>query len=312
MARKRIKKAICPNCDFKFTETNNFCPNCGQENHTHKVPLKHYLVELLESVFHFDTKIFKTLRDLLFKPGEITNNYNENKRARYVPPLRLYIFISFVFFVVLSLPRTNFNTNLNVLPEDDDSIKFEVNTDFTQDKDTSGQYLLKEIKKTNGEDEKLFDEYFKARKKEVSWYNRNIYENRVKKKAGIFSPEEYQHKLYKNISWLMFFLMPIFALYLRLLYLRRKQYYSEHLVFSIHFHSILFILSTLWILQGIMNWNLGIYISLIMIAYLVLSIRKVYRQSWWRTSLKSILLLLVYGFTIALMLLLTLVVSAIF
>jgi hypothetical protein len=312
MARKRIKKAICPNCDFKFTETNNYCPNCGQENHTHKVPLKHYFIELLEGVFHFDTKIFVTLRDLLFKPGEITNNYNENKRARYVPPLRVYIFISFLFFVVLSLSISHVNNNLNVMPDDDDSLKFELNTSYGQDKDTSGHYLLMMIKQTSGEDEKLFDEYFKARKKEVSWYNRNIYKNMVKKKAGIFSQAEFQHKIYKNISYLMFFLMPLFALYLRLLYLRRKQYYSEHLVFSIHFHSILFILSTLWLLQLMMNWHLGIYISLIMVAYLVLSVRKVYRQSWLKTCIKSLILLLVYSFTISVMLLLTLVISAIF
>lgn len=312
MARKRVKKASCPNCDFKFIETDNYCPNCGQENHTHKVPIKHYLVELLESVFHFDTKIFVTLRDLLFKPGEITNNYNQNKRARYVPPLRIYIFISFIFFVVLSVSNNHISERLNVLSEDDDTVKFELNTDLTEDKDTSGHYLLKEIRKTNGEDDHLFDEYFKARKKEVFWYNRNVYKNLVKRKAGIFSQEEFLHKLYKNISWLMFFLMPVFAIYLRLIYLRRKQYYSEHLIFSIHFHSILFIILTIWVLQGMLKWHLGIYLFLVIMAYLVLSLKKVYTQSWKRTIFKSLFLTIVYSFTLAVMLLVTLIVSAIF
>lgn len=312
MARKRVKKASCPNCEFIFAETNNYCPNCGQENHTHKVPLKHYLVELLEAVFHFDTKIFVTLRDLLIKPGEITNKYNQNKRARYVPPLRVYIFISFIFFIVLSTSNAHLSKRFNVFPEADDSIKFEINTDNDKDRDTSGHYLLKEIRKTQGEDEHLFDEYFKARKKEVFWYNRNVYKNIVKSKAGIFSQEEFQHKLYKNISWLMFFLMPVFALYLRLLYFRRKQYYSEHLIFSVHFHSILFIISTLWLLQGMLKWHLGGYFFLLMLAYLILSIKRVYTQSWKRTIFKSLFLLIIYGFTLFVMLVMTLVVSAVF
>jgi hypothetical protein len=312
MARKRVKKSICPNCEFRFTETNNYCPNCGQENHTHKVPLKHYAVELLEAVFHFDTKIFVTLRDLIFKPGEITNNYNQNKRARYVPPLRIYIFISFIFFVLLSMSNNRVSKKLNVFPEDDDSIKFDLKTNFEDDKDTSGHYLLKEIRKTNGEDEHLIDQYFKARKKEVSWYNRNVYRNMVKRKAGIFSPEEFTHKLSKNISWLMFFLMPVFALYLRLLYLRRKQYYSEHLIFSVHFHSVVFILFTFWVLQGMLKLNLGIYFFLLILAYLILFIKKVYTQSWTRTVVKSVVLVIIYGITIGIMLLVTLIISAIF
>jgi hypothetical protein len=311
MARKRIKKASCPNCEFKFTETDNYCPNCGQENHTHKVPLKHYVFELLEATLHFDTKIFVTLRDLLFKPGEITNNYNQNKRARYVPPLRVYIFISFIFFVLLSVSGKHENKEMNVSDEDD-SVKFELNENWDTEEDTSGNYLLEEIRKTNGEEEHLFEEYFKAQKIEISWYNRNIYKNIAKREAGLFSKEEFQKKLTKNLSWLMFFLMPVFALYLRLLYLRRKQYYSEHLIFSIHFHSVLFIILTFWILQDMLKWHIGLVSLFMILAYLALFVKKVYAQSWMRTILKSLLLVVTYGFTIAVMLIITLVISAIF
>lgn len=310
MARKRVKKASCPNCDFKFTETDNYCPNCGQENHTHKVPLKHFFIEFLEAVFHFDTKIFVTLRDLLFKPGEITINYNQNKRARYVPPLRIYIFISFVFFVVLSMSNNKLSKKMNA-GEGEDNVEFELKTG-NNDKDTTGRYILEEIRRTNGKEDYLFDEYFKARKKEIFWYNRNVSKNLVKIKAGIFSQEEFQHKLHKNISWLMFFLMPVFALYLRLLYLRRKQYYSEHLIFSIHFHSILFVISIFWVLQGMLKWDLWFYFFLLMLIYLFLSIKRVYNQSWMRTIIKFFSLVAIYGLTLAVMLIITLVVSVIF
>lgn len=73
--RVKIKNIHCPNCDYKFREIENFCPNCGQDNHSHKIPLKHYIIEFLEGTIHFDTKVFKTFRLLLFRPGQLTKDY---------------------------------------------------------------------------------------------------------------------------------------------------------------------------------------------------------------------------------------------
>jgi hypothetical protein len=80
---------------------DNYCPNCGQENNTHKIPVKHIVLETFEDFFHFDTKLWNTVKTTFAKPGKITTDYLEGKRARYVPPVKLYIFISFIFFLLL-------------------------------------------------------------------------------------------------------------------------------------------------------------------------------------------------------------------
>lgn len=93
---------ICPNCTEILRAEANFCPTCGQENHDLKVPIGHLIYEFVESVFHFDIKVWETLKTLFFSPGKLSKDFNEGKRARYVPPARLYVFVSVVFFALLN------------------------------------------------------------------------------------------------------------------------------------------------------------------------------------------------------------------
>ncbi len=111
MARNKIKQQVCANCGHYFGQDENFCPKCGQENHTPNQPIKHYLVELVETLLHLDSKFFHTIWVILRYPGLITKEYNENKRARYMPPIRLYVFVSLVFFVSLQAPHVYDSSN---------------------------------------------------------------------------------------------------------------------------------------------------------------------------------------------------------
>src|SRR3990172_246963 len=105
MAKRRFKSHTCPNCGAEFSlkpERANFCPSCGQENHDLNIPFKHLLEELSETVLHFDTKSIRTLQALVIKPGVLTSEFIHGRRARYVTPIRLYIFIRFLFLLFLS------------------------------------------------------------------------------------------------------------------------------------------------------------------------------------------------------------------
>ena len=108
--------------------------------------------------------------------------------------------------------------------------------------------LFDSIRHTPVPDNELIDQYLAASKRDVTWYNRNFQRNLVKINTGHFSSEEFMHKLQKTISTLMFFLMPLFALFLWLLFRRSRMYYTEHLVFSIHIHCIVFLVLTLYML----------------------------------------------------------------
>ena len=99
--KKRRKVEICHNCHTILSLENNFCHHCGQENHDLKVPIGHLAFEVFEGFTHFDTKFYNTMQAIFFSPGKITKDFLEGRRGRYVPPIRLYFLISFVFFLGL-------------------------------------------------------------------------------------------------------------------------------------------------------------------------------------------------------------------
>jgi hypothetical protein len=103
--------AICPNCDAEFS--GRYCSNCGQRA-VHLRPTLHDLLhEALHEFSHVDNKIVRTARLLLFKPGMLTREFFEGKRARSVSPIRLYLLASLLFFgVVATLPQSKLHVSV--------------------------------------------------------------------------------------------------------------------------------------------------------------------------------------------------------
>ncbi len=102
MPKKFLKSDICSNCNTDIGDAN-YCPNCGQINSHKQLSLAQILKDLLGDYFTFDSKFFKSLGPLVTKPGHLTNEYVSGRRNSYILPLRLYIFTTFLFFLVLSL-----------------------------------------------------------------------------------------------------------------------------------------------------------------------------------------------------------------
>ena len=92
---------LCLNCGNELQGA--FCHRCGQRDQAKRLPLKALFHDVLHDIWHFDHKVLETLRLLVFKPGVLTLAYLEGRRSRYVPPFRLYIFVSFVLFFAFSL-----------------------------------------------------------------------------------------------------------------------------------------------------------------------------------------------------------------
>lgn len=88
----------CLNCGTIVED--RFCPHCGQENTINR-PSFHYLfAHFFEDLFHYDSGFWKTIKSLLFRPGVMVKEYLKGKRKSYVSPVKLYIFISFVTFLL--------------------------------------------------------------------------------------------------------------------------------------------------------------------------------------------------------------------
>jgi hypothetical protein len=89
----------CADCGTKTV--GRFCHNCGNPSHVHRT-LLHLGEELLHGVMHFDSRGWRTLPLLVFRPGKLTRAWVMGKRARYVSPLALFLFTIFVMFMALS------------------------------------------------------------------------------------------------------------------------------------------------------------------------------------------------------------------
>ena len=93
----------CLNCESLLDEKFKFCPECGQDTEDTASSIGGFIKHFLNDYFTFDSKIIRSFTPLLFKPGFLTEEFFEGRRVRYIPPLRMYIFVSVVFFLVLSL-----------------------------------------------------------------------------------------------------------------------------------------------------------------------------------------------------------------
>jgi len=95
----------CDNCHAQVSGL--YCGTCGQSVES---TLKYFwtvILHLLDDILSFDSRASRTLFPLLFRPGFLTNEYIKGRRVHYVPPLRLYLFISIVFFISLKFIAGN-------------------------------------------------------------------------------------------------------------------------------------------------------------------------------------------------------------
>lgn len=280
----RRKFAQCPNCGYTFEEVNNYCPSCGQENHNLNVPLKHLLVEFFEGTLHFDTKVWRTLKLLVLKPGLLTEKFNIGQRASYVPPFRLYVFVSLIFFFTLALTS-----------------KSSVQVTDTDDKASSTQTMLPGVAINPGSIKSVESETRVEHPKELKKLTLDTkqaeeiktklvedgFKTSVAQKFAYFvsDSEQSKQKLFKNLSFMMFLLLPFFALVLHLYFRRQGRNYVEHLMFSIHLHTFYFIMLIVAMVIGqlLPTFDFNYIVIALMGAYLYFAMRQVYRQTHLRT-----------------------------
>ena len=120
-----------------------------------------------------------------------------------------------------------------------------------------------------------------------------------KSKGGFWNKKDFKDFLLKNINWFIILLMPFTALLFKLLYIRRKRYFIEHLVFNLHNHSALIILFTLFIILSWLNNNTIDEISSFVLGfapgiYYIASMKRYYQQSWVKTIIKFMIFSMLY------------------
>jgi hypothetical protein len=115
MSNKLRTEKNCLNCGHFVAD--HFCSHCGQENIETKETFKHQLSHVIGDITHFDSKFLQTVKYLFIKPGFLTLEYLKGKRIRYVHPVRLFVFTSFLFFFFHSIIPELHSTHKNGITE---------------------------------------------------------------------------------------------------------------------------------------------------------------------------------------------------
>ena len=316
-SRERSEKT-CLNCSAQLY--GRFCHVCGQENTDPRESLWSIITHFFNDITHFDGRFFKTSGMLLSKPGFLPLEFIRGRRARYLHPIRLYIFTSAVFFIIfysVSTPKLGRNEN---------STEFTIGTAsdiVLTPLDTIVAVTGREKPFTSIAEYDSVQRTLPADKRD-GWITRKMTQRNIERRkkyggrneamvTGIFN------NFIHSFPYLLFVSLPISAFFLQLIYMRNKNnIYAGHTMFLIYLYVFTFLILLIYFglesLQSAFNWNWVGYIEFALFVYLffysLTAMKVYYAEGWGRTIFKfmvfnllafiSILILFVIFFLLSL------------
>lgn len=330
-----IEQSIqCQNCESDLKEGFKFCPNCGQKTNE-ELTIGILFYNTISNYFSFDARFLKSFIPLMIKPGYLAKKFLEGKRLLYLHPAQMYLFISVVFFFIISFSTREWVQEAEHI--NDKVLKSEVLNSENETVNTlldslRNEQVLKTIKddgrynKIKVNDFKIADSIIKAEsessidfkgldafnKKRIdslvalgtdkeliykdmgmsddpSFFERRFFERVLSFIEGN-GAGSFVQAIFDSIPISMFFLLPFFALILKVFYYS-KGTYAHHLVFSFYYFSYLF--TTFSILYAINRFIYDIpdgidwLIALSTYVYFLLALIRFYGQHWFLTWFKS-------------------------
>jgi hypothetical protein len=295
----------CLNCGA--TLTGSFCAQCGQKNIPRRQTLSELGTNFISSFSGYESKFLLTCRHLLLKPGFLPMEYNAGRRERYFHPVRMYAFISVIyFFLFATLPGVNKSGSVLTITKDGKDLN-----SFTADSlDLKNAFETREH----------YDSVQAALPPEErdGWVERKLrykafdLKDQVSGNPGEFA-KHVGEGFTSNVSIVFFLLLPIFAAILWMLNYKKDIYFSEHLVFSIWYYNFFFLAgSVALLLESIpgLNW-VSILVGFVILLYLLLAMKRNYGDSWRKTVLKFVSFTVVFGICILVGLLVNLLITLI-
>lgn len=316
------KEKDCLNCGA--TVIGRYCHVCGQENVEPKETAWQLITHFFNDITHFDGKFFLSLKKLFFRPGYLSIEYMKGRRVRYLNPIRMYLFTSFLFFLVF-FSIFNFAESkeeldlggktmeqINAMPPADFA-------EFTQGLNHGKPMSREEFKvladslREQGitfinpkyKSREQYDSLIKAGAIHPNWIRRQLEYKQLEiqnkygeNQSGFLSL--FINDLMHHFPQMLFLSLPFVALLLKLLYIRRKEfYYVSHAIFTVHLYIFLFIMMLIEI--GIFQLNdlwhvkilrvLGNILLFVILFYLYKAMRNFYQERRFKTIVKYIVLL---------------------
>ena len=279
-----LAPARCKNCEAVLL--GRYCVNCSQAADVHVPTTMELAHELMEGLTHSDSRLWRTLTTLWFKPGKLTGEFVAGRRAAYLPPFRLYLVLSVVFFLLASF------VHINVV-----ALKFDEATkpggvpNVSSGAPAAGRRSFENCDDLN----------FISSDKNPSW---NARFKRACEATVRDNGNNLLHGAIGPASKAMFILLPLIAFFHMLMYWRPRYRYAEQLLFFVHLQAFYFSAATVLILliEAGYSWPkidglTGILETLLwwcLPVYTLLAMRRVFRRSWLGTISKAIVLFFVY------------------
>jgi len=298
----------CLNCGAALN--GNFCAACGQAARLHVPSAREFLHEFVAHYVALEGKLWKSLMLLMFKPGQLTRDYIEGRRVRYVEPLRLYLSFSIIFFALFKLGGLQIGGNE---PDTVPAKPAKATATAVQQAPASAQ-AGKPIPPVA----KAAAEPGDKKKDEPAFIELDGEEVKVRDLAARVSPtlgekvgrfsdlpsaarkEALKRAFFSYAPYAIFLLMPVFAAFLKILYLGSGRRYGEHVLFALHTNAFAFLcLSLIMAVPGfvpLVGKALGVWL----VFYLPTAMRKVYGGSRTITALRWIVLMTVHMVSIVL------------
>ena len=303
----------CDNCSEVIS--GRYCSACGQRVEAPVHSLWHFTQVAVEDMTHADSRLWRTLSALLFKPGFLTREFLAGRRASYLPPVRLYLVISVVFFLLVSAthgrslriadaptaaPATSSAPKATAAEDDDDE---DDGASQHVEKGQSGQ--SGKTQQSAGADTKSAAtpaatpaESREQRAARVchmrDYHGPKLVETAVRRMCvrGITDPQGIGQSFLHNLPRAMFVFLPLLAAAMTLLYWRPRRYYVAHLLLLIHNHAFVFLALVLTLAADrvlpfaatAFGWAVFLY----MVWYVYRSMRVVYGQGRWLTGAKLV------------------------
>lgn len=261
------KDKTCLNCNHVVAE--RFCPNCGQENIETRKTFHHLFIHFFEDLTHYENAFWKTIKNLVLKPSSLTKEYLSGKRMSYLAPVRLYIFISFItFFLITVFPNEGDDfvkinngkhkkekkevvEKKNLSAEELKIIELKEKGILSQQESDSLRKLIKESKGKASDKNftafgyhsiKEMDSIRAIHPDEISdlvyWLNKKafiVFHNNTKEQIFEKAKESAMH----NFPKVLLLYMPLFAFFLWLFHNKKRWFYFDHGIFTLHYFSFL-------------------------------------------------------------------------
>jgi hypothetical protein len=272
----------CLNCGAPLSSSPlgppRFCAACGQETTVQPPTLREFAQQFGGAYFSTEGAMWRTLKLLLFKPGELTRQYLAGRRKHYVLPLRLYLTISVLVLVGVRLIGAVGGGALVELKPEELAVRGKPNISLLTFNDGTGLGLREGVFYCNN----FPDWLCKRAQRRID----------IDPKAVAGEIEQFKDRFIGNVGGAMFLLLPSFALWLKLVYWNRRLRYTEHLVFALHVHSFWFLAMAL-VFSG-PAWLAGA-VSLGIPLYTFLAMKRVYGGRWRPRLLRGALVSMLYG-----------------